>query len=267
MRVLAGLVASTLVLAAPAGSAGAVIDDTGARIELAAPARRIVTLAPHATELVYAAGAGDRLVAVESASDHPPAARDLPRIGGAGALDRERLLELEPDLVVAWHSGNRPADLDWLARQGIAVYRTEPARLDDVAEAVRELGELAHTRERAERAAAAWETALAHACRPAYAPRRALVVLWDRPLMVYGGAHWINEVLARAGYVNVFADVRRGVFSPSPEAVLAAGAQVGLTATELEPGSLGVEQVRSLPQAASRPSPRLAAVIRELCAR
>jgi iron complex transport system substrate-binding protein len=264
---LTGLFLSTLVLAAAAGSAPTVIDDTGARVELDAPARRIVTLAPHATELVYAAGAGGRLVAVESASDHPPAARELPRIGGAGALDRERLLELAPDLVVAWHSGNRPDDLDWLARQGVAVYRTEPVSLDDVARAVRDLGELAGTRERAEQAAAAWETALAHACRPGSAPRRALVVLWDRPLMVYGGAHWINEVLARAGYVNVFDDVRRGVFSPSPEAVLAAGAEVGLTATDIEPERLGVGHVRSLPEAASRPSPRLAGVIRALCAR
>jgi iron complex transport system substrate-binding protein len=256
--------AAFALLSSLASAEVAVVDDTGRHVVLAAPAERIVTLAPHATELVFAAGAGAKLIAVEAASDYPAAAGRLPRVGAAGALDRERLLRLAPDLVVAWHSGNRASDLAWLERQAIAVYRTEPTALDDIASALRRLGALAGTAAKAEAAAAEWESALARACRPGQR-RRALVVLWERPLMTYGGSHWINDLLTRAGYDNVFAGVARDVFAPAPEAVLAARAEVVLTTFPAPPEGLGVPAVLHLPAAASRPSPRLAEVLARIC--
>ena len=83
-----------------------IVDDTQHRVQLASPAKRIVTLAPHLTELVYEAGAGERLVGVAAHSDYPPSARELPRVGDAHGLDLERIAMLQPDLVVAWGSGS-----------------------------------------------------------------------------------------------------------------------------------------------------------------
>ena len=98
------------------------------------PARRIISLAPHAAELVYAAGAGPYLLASVAHSDYPPAARELPRIGDAARLDRERILGFQPDLVIAWPLGNRSQDLAWLEGLGIRVYRSDPQNLAAIAD-------------------------------------------------------------------------------------------------------------------------------------
>jgi iron complex transport system substrate-binding protein len=259
-----GALPTALLFAAQVAAAATVTDDDGREVTLAGPAARIVTLAPHATELVFAAGAGDRLVAVEASSDHPDAARALPRIGGAGALDRERLLRLRPDLVVAWLSGNRPSDLRWLEKQGIAIYRSEPRSLADIAGNVRELGALAGTAAVARATADRWEAQLGAACRPG-GTQRALIVLWDQPLMTVGGRHWLNDLLDRAGYVNVFHDVDRAVFAPAREAVLARGADVILSAVGAPGRQPTPAPVRQLSTAASRPSLRLVETIAELC--
>src|SRR5258706_4952099 len=77
-----------------------VVDDTGRSVVLPMPARRIISLAPHTTELLFAAGAGSRIIATVDYSDYPPAARAIPRIGGSSGLDLERILALKPDLIV-----------------------------------------------------------------------------------------------------------------------------------------------------------------------
>lgn len=183
-------------------------------------AQRIVTLAPHATELVVAAGAGDRLVGIAAGSTGKEGLSRLPRIGGPGGLDRETLLELQPDLVIAWQSGNRATDLDWIARNGIALYRTEPGSLHDIARAMRDIGSLSGTTRQAEAAALAFEQTLDTPC-GRLPPQPAYVSVWEHPAMTVGGRHWINAVLRSAGYRNVFNHLDRGVFSVSPEAALA----------------------------------------------
>jgi iron complex transport system substrate-binding protein len=242
------------------------MDDTGRSVSLDLPAKRIVALAPHATELVFAAGAGEKLVAVAAFSDYPAAARDLPRIGAAGALDRELLLRLQPELVVAWHSGNRPADLRWIERQGIALYRSEPTRLTDLGRSLRDLGRLAGTAQTADEAAARWEHQLATAC-DAQARGRAVVLLWDHPPLSYGGRHWINEVLSRMGLTNAFGATDRTVFSPSPEALLATAPRYLLTAFDSPPERAWPGRQLVMPDALSRPSPRLAEAMQALCRR
>lgn len=104
-----------------------VIDDTGRNISLAGPAERIVSLAPHITELLYAAGAGNRVVGAVAYSDYPAAASTLPRVGGYSAIDMEAVAALRPDLVIAWKSGNRDAHLERFAALGIPVFRTNLA--------------------------------------------------------------------------------------------------------------------------------------------
>ena len=102
-----------------AGAAVDVTDDQGQNIRLAQPARRIVSLAPHVTELLYAAGAGDKVVGVVQYSDYPEAAKKVARVGGYTSVDMEKVVALKPDLVLAWKSGNRDAHLDKLRGLGI----------------------------------------------------------------------------------------------------------------------------------------------------
>src|SRR3970040_246528 len=124
------LLLTLAVLAAPACAELVVTDDAGKLVRLPAPAHRVVILARHATELLFAAGAGSRVVGVSAFSDYPQAARSLPLVSGGMHLDMERILALRPDLAVAWRSGNTRADLEKLATLGIPVFFAEPQRLD-----------------------------------------------------------------------------------------------------------------------------------------
>jgi iron complex transport system substrate-binding protein len=247
---------------AACADAAEVRDDLGLRVSLAQPAQRIVTLAPHATELVVAAGAAARLVGVAVGADPPPVVVALPRIGGPGALDREALLALQPDLVVGWQSGNRAADLDWIAHSGVALYRSEPEALSDIAAAIRAIGVLSGRGPHADRAAAAFERDLQTPCarqpaQPAY------VVVWERPAMSLGGRHWINSAMRLAGYRNVFEQLDRGVFRISAEA---AHAQHGLPRLNLVRDPSNPKDAR-LADLLARPGPRLAEAVQLLCGR
>ncbi|MCA1978798.1 MAG: cobalamin-binding protein [Thiobacillus sp.] len=212
-----------LLLALPVQAAGMrVVDDAGQAIELARQPQRIVSLTPHLTELLYAVGAGAQVVGVDSASDYPDAARALPRIGDYSRINLERILALKPDLIVAWVSGNRAADLHGVAQLGIPVLRTEARKLDDVARLLRLLGRV--TGHAATGAAAAQDYARRlEALKRRYAREQAVAVfyqVWDRPLMSVGGRHWIGEALAVCGGRNVFSELDAVAPVVTREAVL-----------------------------------------------
>lgn len=190
-------------------------DDNGETVTLRDAARRIVTLAPHAAELVYAAGAGQSLVATVAHSDEPSAARHLPRIGDASGIDREALVGHRPDLVVAWGSAAPPRLLQWLRSRGIAVYVSEPRTLDDVARSVEALGRLAGT-------TPALLPGGLDRVPPHRPPVRALFLFWDRPPIAAGGSHVLVDVLRSCGAEAVYADVKGKAITLSPEALTAA---------------------------------------------
>lgn len=213
-----------LALALPAQAAAIrLVDDVGHVVDLPRTPRRIVSLAPHLTELLFAAGAGAQLAGADSASDYPPAARTLPRVGDATRINFERVLALKPDLVVVWVDGNRAVDIHRLETLGIPVLHTRATRLDDVARLLRLLGQASGHVEMAQAVAAAY-TARIDALRAARAGRTPVKVfyeLWDRPLITVGGTHWISDALALCGARNVFADVAALAPVVSREAVLA----------------------------------------------
>ena len=119
-----GCAAIAVSIALPAAAAISVVDDTGATVELSSPARRIVTLAPHAAELVASAGAGGRIVGVIKGTDFPPELVKLPVVGDANVIDLERIVTLAPDLVVTW-PWTTPAQVAWLRARGMAVYEAD----------------------------------------------------------------------------------------------------------------------------------------------
>jgi iron complex transport system substrate-binding protein len=214
-RAAVALLALALAAGAPAATAAdaagaiAVVDDAGRAVRLAHPAHRIVTLAPHLTELVYAAGAGDRLVAVSRFSDFPADAKTRPVIGDAFAVDYEALARLSPDLVLVWGSGTAERTKDKLRALGWPVFEIEVRDVAGLAATVRRLGTLAGTPAaadaRAQAIAADWA-----ALQSAYAGRRPVRVffqLWDAPLMTLNGSHLISSAITACGGRNVFADL------------------------------------------------------------
>lgn len=202
-------------------------DDRGKALRLNAPAARIVTLAPHLAEIVFAAGAGDKLAGVADFSDFPPAAQRLPRVGDAARVDPETILLLKPDLILGWKSGNQRGDIERLDALGLRVFVTEPLRLADIGRLIRSVGKLAGTAERAEEAATAFEREMA-SLRERFGKRPAVRVfyeIWHRPLLTVNGRHMISDVIGLCGGVNVFADAPLLTPAVSLESVLAARPQ------------------------------------------
>jgi len=271
-----------LVLAhATARASVEVLDDAGHRIRLATPARRIVSLSPHLTELLFQAGAGRWVVGAAAFSDYPDEARVIPRIGDARGLDTEAILRARPDLVVAWSSGNSRRTIDRLRRLGFPVFASEPSRLDDIPHTLRRLGELAGTTAVANPHAAAFETRLA-----AFAtaqgdgpPLRVFYQIWDRPLLTVNGQHLITHILSICGARNVFGHLKTLTAAPSREAVLLADPDAIVVASNapdaLEPWTRwrSLRSVRERrvfavdPDILHRPTLRILDGVADLCAK
>ncbi|KAG9611735.1 hypothetical protein KCV01_g2325, partial [Aureobasidium melanogenum] len=221
-----------LAIAPAAQASVSVTDDAGHTVTLAAPAQRIVSLAPNITDALFAAGAGSHVVGTSRFSDHPDAAKAIPIVGDATTLDLERIVSLKPDLIVAWKSGTPAAQVEKLSRLGIPVFYAETTRLADIAPAVRRFGTLAGTEATANRQAAAFDTALA-TLRTTYAGRKRLKVffqVWDKPLMTIGRAQIIDDAIDLCGGSNVFADLAQPAPTVTQEAVLARGPEAIITA-------------------------------------
>lgn len=234
MRALAAICAACLVFPATSYGRVAVVDDAGRRVELEQPAHRIVALAPHLTEQLFAIGAGDLIVGTTEFADHPDAAKALPRVARAHSVDLERVAALRPDLVLIWGSGFPPATIEAVARLGIPVYISEPARLDDIAVSLERLGELSGRS--GATAARDFRQKLA-SLRERYRGRREVRVfyqVWGEPLMTLGGRHVVSEAIALCGGRNIFATLAPIAPRISIEAVLAGDPEVIVTA---EPGA------------------------------
>jgi len=201
----------------------AAIDASGATVALPVPAQRIVSLAPHATELLFAAGAGAQVVGVLSPADAPPEAARLPRVGDARALDLERILSLKPDLVVAWPY-LAPAQVERLRSLGVPVYLSDPRTPEAIADDIRHLGALSgHARTAAVAAEALRERVAALGQRERDAPKiRVFYEIWNQPLFTVGGAHIISAAIELCGGRNIFASLALPAPQVSVEAVLAA---------------------------------------------
>jgi iron complex transport system substrate-binding protein len=209
-------------LAAAVACAGvSVTDDEGATVTLAAPAQRIVSLAPHATELLFAAGAGDRVVGVLATSDWPPEAAAKRRVGDAHALDLERIVALAPDLVVTWPY-SAPEQVAALRARGVPVFITNPTTIAGIAADLERLGALAGTWPAATARAVEFRARLLRlSARDADARKlRVFYEIWNAPLYTIGGRHLISEAIRVCGGENVFASLALPAPGVSVEAVL-----------------------------------------------
>ena len=199
-----------------------VLDDTGQQLHLPNYAQRVVSLAPHATEMLFAAGAGARLVGVSAYSDFPAAATRLPQIGDVRQLDMERILSLKPDLLVVWASGTPARQQEQLKKLGIPIFYSEPRKLDDIAASIARLAQAMGTGREAAPVVSQYQASLAQ-LRATYQQRRVVRVFYqisDKPLYTLNGQHIVSDGFALCGAQNVFADLPVIAPSVSTEAVL-----------------------------------------------
>jgi iron complex transport system substrate-binding protein len=206
-----------------------VVDQTGHAVTLPAAPRRIVSLVPGVTEILFAIGAQDALVGVTDFCDYPPEARRKARVGDMLAPNLETLVSLRPDLVVATRSGNREETFDQLKRLGLPVYLVdEPPGIADVLRLVGGLGQLTGRSEAAAAVAAGLERRIT-AVRERVAGRphpRVLYVLWPEPLIVPGRGSLVSELIALAGGESVTADQGQGYPRMSLEAAVGRAPEV-----------------------------------------
>jgi iron complex transport system substrate-binding protein len=231
----------TIFAAAQAQAAAlSVTDDTGAAVTLAAPAQRIVSLAPHVTELLFAAGGGERIVGAVSYSDYPPQAKSIPRVGDNKSLDLERIVAMKPDLIVVWRHGNALRQIERLRELHVPLFFSEPHRLDDIPATIDKLGVLLGTSAQANTASNTFRHDI-DGLRTRYAKQPPVSVfyqVWDDPLMTLNGSNTVSEVIELCGGRNVFNDLKPQVPTIATEAVLAADPEAIVTAT---PGATNSE--------------------------
>ncbi len=200
-----------------------VVDDIGARVVVPRHPDRIVSLSPGATETLFAAGAGPKILATVEFSDEPPAARPIPRIGDVVSIDLERLVALHPQVVVAWPGGTQAGQLEKILRLGFPVYRQEVRRLADIPASIRRLGALAGTEAVADSAATDLERRLATLDRDSMTGSHPTVLLqvWDRPIYTVGAGRLLSDVLRACGARNAFGDLTDAAPTIDVEAAVA----------------------------------------------
>jgi len=278
---LAGLVALTLTACAPGehvpvGRGIAVTDDAGRRVTLAAPARRMVSLLPSFTEMLFAIGAGDRLVGRTTWCDYPPQALAVPSVGDGMPPSVEAVAARHPDLVVLYRSGPNVAAAEQLERLGIRTVLFDLNRLEQLGPVTRRLGKLAGREAPAESLATELDRVVSQP--PAPSTQSLAFIVWDNPPIVIGAGSYLDRLAALAGARNVFHDVGSPSAQVSIETIAARDPDFVAVLTDsavppryaTRPEWRVVRAVRTarflfLPgQLFGRPGPRAAEAIREL---
>ncbi len=212
-----------------------VVDDNGQQIKLAAPAKRIVSLAPNITEVLFHIGAGEKIVGADEYSNYPEEAKDILRVNNHAAANYELILSLEPDLVIAWQSGNGNKIIDPLRKLGIPVFVVETNKMDAIPSLFRRFGKLSGHGDQAEQRAHEFSRRLQE-LRAAQAGKSVIKVfyqIWDEPLITLNGEHMVSDIINLCGGVNVFSDAIplvpyvniETVVAADPEVIIAGGSR------------------------------------------
>ena len=210
-----------------------VLDDIGRTVRLEQPATRIVSLAPHVTENLFAAGVGEQVAGVVSYSDYPPEAHGLPLVGGYDNIDIETILALQPDLVVAWKEGNQYQQVEKLMALGLGVFVNEPKQLEDVAADIIRYGILGGREQQARSVAREYANGLSR-LRNQYSGLEKVSVfyqVWPNPLITVTDQQIIGNVIRLCGGANIFAGLgaptpqvgKEAVLTENPDVIIASG--------------------------------------------
>jgi iron complex transport system substrate-binding protein len=260
---------------------GELIDDAGTPTTLPAPPRRIVSLIPATTELLFALGAGDRVVGRTTWCDYPAAAARVPDLGNGIEPNVEAVVAARPDLVLLYKSGANRGAAERLRALGFPTLELATDRIADIGRITRLLGQALGMREAAESLVGHTERDLALASKspdlPSFRPT-VFILVWDRPAMTLGRGSFLSEIVERAGARNLFDELPSSSAQISVEAVAARDPDFILVSSEGEPAIASrpewrvvraVRERRFLRVRGSefnRPSPRVGLAVRELIA-
>ena len=228
--------------AAHSSAAVAARDDLGSLVILNSPAERILSLAPDLTEILFHIGAGARLVGVDEYSNYPLEAKQITRVNNHAAANYELILALQPDLVVAWHSGNGEQMISRIRALGFPVFVTEVRKMDDIPGLYRRLGELVGNQKQAEARVAAFGQGLAR-LRLLYSTRPQVKIfyqIWHEPLITLNAEHILSDVMQLCGGTNIFAQAIPLVPYVNMEAIVAADPQVVILGASQENNHQGL---------------------------
>jgi len=252
-------------------ASSAAITVTGADnqiLTLAAPAQRIVSLAPDLTELVYAVGAGKQMVGADTYSNYPNAAKELPRIGDAFRVDLERLVALNPDLVLAWRGGTPATVIERLRTLGLHVVVIGNARLTDIAHNLELIGRITGHDSEAHAAARNFLHDL-NSLRKHYAghePVRVFYEISSMPLYTIGGRQIISRMIDLCGGRNIFSDLKELAAPVSLGSVLARDPQAIVTGSDGD-AAARLKEWQRWPQISAVHADRLFSISSDLLAR
>ena len=204
------------------------IDDGGYTVRLSQPAQRIVSLAPNITEILFYIGAGKQIVGADEYSNYPPPAKDIIRVNNHATANYELILSLQPDLVIAWQSGNGETVINRIRELGIPIFLVETRHLDDIPNLYMQLGRLtgqsAYSQEKAQQF-----THRLHKLRASNKTKpviKAFYQVWSDPLITLNGEHIISDIMALCGGKNIFSQAIPLVPYVNIESLLAANPQV-----------------------------------------
>ena len=203
-------------------------DMSGRSVCLATDKPKIISLSPASTELLFAAGAGSLVIAVDQHSDYPEAVARLPRVGGYPNINIEAIVGLKPDLVAIWKEGDSTTVEKQLESLGITTFDLNAVTLDEIKQALALTGEIAGNQAQAKKAIDVFSTRL-KALQTQYAhlsPVRVLFEFWRAPLIVAGGRLVINDVITLCGGENIYRDVAAPTAEIGIESVIARDPQV-----------------------------------------
>jgi iron complex transport system substrate-binding protein len=212
-----------------------VVDDNGQEVRLKQPTERIVSLAPNITEVLFHIGAGEQIVGADEYSNYPEAAKQITRVNNHAAANYELILSLQPDLVIAWQSGNGDKIIKPLRKLGIPVFVVETRKMEAIPHLFRRFGQLTGQGETAELRAEEFSQRLKtlRAAQIGKPMIRTFYQIWDEPLITLNGKHMISDVIALCGGQNIFADAAplvpyvniESVVAADPQMIVAGGSQ------------------------------------------
>ncbi|WP_350238781.1 vitamin B12 ABC transporter substrate-binding protein BtuF [Pectobacterium colocasium] len=240
--------------------------------------QRVISLAPHATEMAYAAGMGEQLVAVSAWSDYPPEAKKLEQVASWQGINLERILALKPDLILAWREGNPQRPLEQLANFSIPIVYLDAKTLDDIPASLRQLATYSRHPEQAEQAATDFQQEigkLQHANeRHNAAPLRVFIQFGTQPLFTSSQATLQSQIVSLCGAENVFSDSpvpwpqvsREQVLRRQPQAIIVGGTPERIASVQAfwQP-QLAVPVMTVNEDWFSRSGPRLLLAAQQIC--
>lgn len=241
---------------------------------------RVISLAPHATELAYEAGLGDKLIAVSERSDYPEAAQSLEKVANYKGIKVEKIIALQPDLILAWPAGNPPRELEKLKQFGFEIYYSKTKTLDNIATNIEQLSQYSDDPQVGIKNANAYKQQLAELKKKYQnaSPVRYFYQLSEKPIISIAQGHWPSEVFEFCGGENVFKDSASPYPQVGIEQVVLSSPEVIFTSQHaIDNGNMWLSWKNEIPAIEknqiwslnsdwiNRPTPRTLNAIQQVC--